>query len=65
MTGLLNDLLRDRADHLDAPELDLAVITRDGDRSYAVGVPPSPAAWPRPPWWPRSPVPPCSRPGRR
>ena len=32
MTGLLTDLMRDRADHLDAPEVDLAAITRDGDR---------------------------------
>ncbi|KQV69849.1 hypothetical protein ASC64_08535 [Nocardioides sp. Root122] len=32
MTGLLTDLMRERADHLDAPELDLAAITRDGDR---------------------------------
>jgi hypothetical protein len=33
MTGLLNDLLRDRADHLEAPELDLAAIARDGERA--------------------------------
>ena len=32
MTGLLTDLMHDRADHLDAPALDLAEITRDGDR---------------------------------
>jgi hypothetical protein len=32
MTGLLTDLMHDRADHLDAPDLDLARITRDGDR---------------------------------
>jgi hypothetical protein len=33
MTGLLNDLMRDRADHLEAPEVDLAAITRDGERA--------------------------------
>jgi hypothetical protein len=33
MTGLLNDLMRDRADHLDAPEVDLAAIVRDGARA--------------------------------
>lgn len=32
MTGLLTDLMHDRADHLDGPDLDLARITRDGDR---------------------------------
>ncbi len=32
MTGLLTDLMHDRADHLAAPDLDLAEITRDGDR---------------------------------
>lgn len=32
MTGLLTDLLHDRADRLGAPDLDLAEITRDGDR---------------------------------
>ncbi|WP_457191339.1 hypothetical protein [Nocardioides sp. P5_E3] len=32
MTGLLNDLMRDRADHLEAPEVDLAAIARDGER---------------------------------
>lgn len=32
MTGLLTDVMHDRADHLDAPDLDLARITRDGDR---------------------------------
>lgn len=33
MTGLLNDLMRDRADHLEAPEVDLAAVTRDGERA--------------------------------
>ena len=33
MTGLLIDLLRDRADHLEAPEVDLAAVTRDGERT--------------------------------
>ncbi len=33
MTGLLNDLMRDRADHLEAPEVDLAAIARDGERA--------------------------------
>lgn len=32
MTGLLKDLMHDRADHLDAPDLDLGTITRTGDR---------------------------------
>ncbi|MDR7254469.1 hypothetical protein J2X46_003462 [Nocardioides sp. BE266] len=32
MTGLLTDLMHDRADRLDGPEVDLAAITRDGDR---------------------------------
>ena len=32
MTGLLTDVLHDRADHLDAPDLDAAEITREGDR---------------------------------
>ncbi len=32
MTGLLNDVMHDRADQLGAPELDLTEITRDGDR---------------------------------
>lgn len=32
MTGLLTELMHDRADHLDGPDLDLARITRDGDR---------------------------------
>ena len=33
MTGLLNDLMRDRADHLEAPEVDLAAIARNGERA--------------------------------
>jgi hypothetical protein len=32
MTGLLNDVMHDRADHLDPPLVDLEAITRDGDR---------------------------------
>jgi hypothetical protein len=32
MTGLLTDLLRERADHLEAPEVELAAIIRDGER---------------------------------
>ncbi|KRE96068.1 hypothetical protein ASG76_03195 [Nocardioides sp. Soil774] len=32
MTGLLTDLMRERADHLDAPYLDLTAITRTGER---------------------------------
>ena len=32
MTGLLTDLMHERADHLGAPEIDLAGITRDGER---------------------------------
>lgn len=32
MTGLLTDLMHERADDLGAPDLDLAEITRDGDR---------------------------------
>lgn len=32
MTGLLTDLMHERADHLGAPAIDLAGITRDGDR---------------------------------
>lgn len=32
MTGLLTDLMRDRADHLEAPRLDLGEITRAGER---------------------------------
>lgn len=32
MTGLLTDVMRERAEHLGAPHLDLAEITRDGDR---------------------------------
>ncbi|SED05984.1 hypothetical protein SAMN04489844_3584 [Nocardioides exalbidus] len=32
MTGLLTDLMHERADRLDRPEVDLAAITRDGDR---------------------------------
>ena len=32
MTGLLTDLMHERADHLGAPDVDLAEITRDGDR---------------------------------
>ena len=31
MTGLLNDLMHDRADRLEPPELDLAGIVREGD----------------------------------
>lgn len=32
MTGMLHDLLHERADDLGAPHVDLATITRDGDR---------------------------------
>ena len=32
MTGMLQDLLHDRADELGAPHVDLAAITRDGER---------------------------------
>lgn len=32
MTGMLQDLLHERADGLDAPHVDLATITRDGER---------------------------------
>lgn len=32
MTGLLKDLMHERADRLDTPVLDLAAITREGDR---------------------------------
>ncbi len=32
MTGLLQDTMHDRADALDAPELDVAAMLRDGDR---------------------------------
>ncbi|PVG83828.1 hypothetical protein DDE18_05855 [Nocardioides gansuensis] len=32
MTGLLNDLMHDRADTLGAPDLDVATIVREGDR---------------------------------
>lgn len=32
MTGLLTDLMHERADRLEAPEIDLTGITRDGDR---------------------------------
>ena len=33
MTGLLTDLMHDRADRLATPEVDLATIARDGDRA--------------------------------
>ena len=32
MTGLLKDVMHDRADSLDAPDLDVAAMLRDGDR---------------------------------
>lgn len=32
MTGLLKDVMNERADSLDAPELDLAALTRSGER---------------------------------
>ncbi len=32
MTGLLTDVMHDRADTLDAPDLDVAAMVRDGDR---------------------------------
>lgn len=32
MTGLLTDVMHDRADTLDAPDLDVAAMIRDGDR---------------------------------
>lgn len=35
MTGLLKDVLHDRADSLDAPDLDVAAMLRDGDRRVA------------------------------
>ena len=32
MTGLLKDVMHDRADSLDAPDLDMVAMLRDGDR---------------------------------